>query len=94
MKHNEWSSPNAGEIYSRGPMWVSAPSLLVSPERRALEEASYSRWLLNQAQPLSTAFCGVCDYSDELVEEFYRGQWAFGRTRMGQRPRGMVELRV
>lgn len=83
IRYNEWSPLNWGEIYSRDPMWVSAPGMLVNPERRALEEAGYSRWMLNKGQPLYMPFCGVHDYPDELVEEYYRGQWAFGRESKG-----------
>lgn len=83
IKYNEWSPLNAGEIFTRDPTWVAAPGLLVNPERRALEEAGYSRWVREKGQPMYMPFCGVHDYSDELVEEFYRGQWAFGRESKG-----------
>ncbi|KAG8340738.1 hypothetical protein TRVL_08435 [Trypanosoma vivax] len=83
IKYDEYSPINNGETYTRDPMWVSAPGLLVNPERRALEEAGYSRWVINKGMPLYMPFCGVHDYPDELVEEYYRGQWAFGRASKG-----------
>ncbi|RNF12036.1 NADH:ubiquinone reductase (H(+)-translocating) [Trypanosoma rangeli] len=43
IKYDEFSLINADEIFSRDTMWVAAPCFLVNPERRALEEAGYSR---------------------------------------------------
>lgn len=83
IKYNEWSPLNAGNIYTRDPMWVAGPGLLVNPERRALQESGFSRWMWQKGLPVYMPFCGVHDYSDELVEEFYRGQWAFGHESKG-----------
>ncbi|EPY35670.1 hypothetical protein STCU_01004 [Strigomonas culicis] len=83
IKYDDFSPLNWGETWSRDPMWVAGPLQLVNPERKALQEAGFSRWVQNQGNPLYMPFCGVHDYSDELVEEYYRGQWAFGRTSKG-----------
>lgn len=83
IKYDNWSPLNWGSMWSRDPMWVSGPGMLIHPERRTLQEAGYSRWVVNQGQPAYMPFCGVHDAPDELVEEYYRGQWAFGRTSKG-----------
>lgn len=83
IKYDDFSPINWGSIWSRDPMWAPGPGVLVNPEKKVLEEAGYSRWVVNQGSPVYMPFCGVHDYSDELVEEFYRGQWAFGRVSKG-----------
>lgn len=83
IKYDTWSPVNWGEEYTRDPMWVPTPTSLLNPEYNALKEAGFSRWMHNKGMPQYMPFCGVHDYSDELVEEFYRGQWAFGRTSKG-----------
>ncbi|CCW69481.1 unnamed protein product [Phytomonas sp. Hart1] len=83
IKNDSWSPINWGIFWSRDPAWVPGVGNLVNPERRVLQEAGFTRWVHNQGQPIYMPFCGVHDVSDELVEEYYRGHWAFGRSSKG-----------
>ncbi|CAD2216727.1 hypothetical protein AGDE_12768 [Angomonas deanei] len=83
IEYDDFSPLNWGETWSRDPMWVSAPGLLVNPERKVLQESGFTRWVQNQGMPSGMPFTGVHDFSDELVEEYHRGQWAFGRRNKG-----------
>lgn len=85
IAHDEWTPLTQGGHYqyTRDPTFALSQGMLVNPERKVLQEAGFSRWAKNMGHPIYMPFCGVHDYSDELVEEYYRGQWAFSRRSKG-----------
>jgi hypothetical protein len=59
---------------------------LLNPDYKIMEEAGFSRWFqlqTNVGGPVHPPFFGEHDFSDDLVEEYYRGQWAFCRSNKG-----------
>ena len=73
--HNTWRDP--GYCFD---------AQLLNPDYKVLEEAGFSRWFQMQAQvsgPVHPPFFGEHAFSDDLVEEYYRGQWAFCRSNKG-----------
>lgn len=83
FKHATYAMPNSGSSFGREPSFMPAVGHVVNPDHKALKEAGFSRWTPNAAMPHVMPYAGVHDYSDEVVEEFYRGQWAFGRINKG-----------
>lgn len=83
IKHSPFAIPNQGQTFGREPLYCPAPGMLINPERKVLEEAGWSRWTINKGVPTHMPFVGVHDYSDEVVEEYWRGHWAFGRVSKG-----------
>lgn len=70
---------------TRDPGYFLNASLL-NPEYKVIEESGFSRWYQTQASasgPIHPPFFGEHDFSDDLVEEYYRGQWAFCRANKG-----------
>jgi hypothetical protein len=83
FKHSTFAMPNQGGEFAREPTYVPGPGMLVNPERKVLQDSGYTRWVSSKGNPQYMPFCGVHDHSDELLEEYYRGTWAFGRANKG-----------
>lgn len=80
IRHEIYSPLNGGTYFNRDPHMSTNPYSLLNPERRALAEAGNSRWTMMKGGASSYPYMGVHNYSDELVEEYYRGQWPFSRV--------------
>lgn len=80
IRNELWSPIGFADGNYRDPSYIPGPGSLLNPERRQLEEAGYARWANMSGIPQNMPYCGVHDESDEMLHEFYRGQWAFGRA--------------
>mmetsp|Transcript_880 Transcript_880/g.954 ORF Transcript_880/g.954 Transcript_880/m.954 type:complete len:271 (+) Transcript_880:19-831(+) len=82
IKHAPYAMPMGAGV-SREPSWVPYSGHLVHPEHKAMREVGWTRWERSKNNPQYMPFCGVHEYSDEVMEEYYRGTWAFGRLNKG-----------
>jgi hypothetical protein len=64
----------------QGPAPVISVHCILHPDHKKMKEAGFTRWTWNQGFPTTVPFSGDHGCSDELVEEYFRMHWAFGRT--------------
>lgn len=84
IRHRSWHLLAGGIAFMRDPTYIPGAGHIVNPQYKIMEEAGFSKWgVTNKGYPMHMPFAGVHDFSDEVVEEFFRIHSPFGRANKG-----------